>query len=210
MHREMWERIKEEIQMSLDEANNMGYDKPTSENFGKFYAYQNISRTMARIEAHVASKILGRNAREYLAETRKADRVIEIKTVIFNDPATIVIWLDGSKTVVKCQPGDTYSKETGLALCIAKKYLGNKGNYNEVFKKWIPEKDKISVKEMRDNLVRFCRNAVSCSECPLYDERCGRNVGFMSEDKLGNYRMSDDEIKSMFAKAFRGVKTWIV
>lgn len=62
-----------------------------------------------------------------------------IKNVIFNDPATVVIWDDGSKTVVKCQPGDTYSKETGLALCIAKKYLGNKGNFNEVFKKWIPE-----------------------------------------------------------------------
>lgn len=62
-----------------------------------------------------------------------------IKNVIFNDPATIVIWGDGTKTVVKCQPGDTYDKEKGLALCIAKKYLGNKGNFNEVFKKWIPE-----------------------------------------------------------------------
>lgn len=64
---------------------------------------------------------------------------LEIVKVIFNDPATVVIWNDGTKTVVKCQPGDTYSKETGLALCIAKKYLGNKGNFNEVFKKWIPE-----------------------------------------------------------------------
>lgn len=63
----------------------------------------------------------------------------QIKNVIFNDPATVVIWSDDSKTVVKCQPGDTYSKETGLALCIAKKYLGNKSNFNEVFKKFIKE-----------------------------------------------------------------------
>lgn len=62
----------------------------------------------------------------------------KIKEVIFNDPATIVIWDDGSKTVVKCQPGDVYSKELGLAMCISKKFLGNKGNFNEVFKKWIP------------------------------------------------------------------------
>lgn len=62
-----------------------------------------------------------------------------IKNVYFNDPVTVVIWDDGTKTIVRCQPGDTYSKETGLALCIAKKYLGNKGNFNEVFKKWIPE-----------------------------------------------------------------------
>jgi len=62
-----------------------------------------------------------------------------IKKVIFNDPATIVIWSDNTKTVVKCQPGDTYSKELGLAMCISKKYLGNKGNFNEIFKKYIKE-----------------------------------------------------------------------
>lgn len=60
-----------------------------------------------------------------------------IKRVIFNPPATIVLWEDGTKTVVKCGEGDTYSKETGLAMCIAKKAFGNKGNYNNVFRKWV-------------------------------------------------------------------------
>ena len=60
----------------------------------------------------------------------------DITNVIYNDPATIVFWKDGTKTVVKCQDGDTYSKETGLALCVAKKTLGNEGNFNNVFKKW--------------------------------------------------------------------------
>lgn len=63
----------------------------------------------------------------------------KIKKVIFNDPATIVIWGDGTKTVVKCQPDDEYNAELGLAMAISKKFLGNKGNYNEVFKKWLPE-----------------------------------------------------------------------
>lgn len=63
----------------------------------------------------------------------------KIKDVIFNNPATIVIWNDDTKTVVKCGEGDTYSKETGLAMCIAKKFLGNKGNFNDTFKKWIKE-----------------------------------------------------------------------
>jgi hypothetical protein len=66
---------------------------------------------------------------------------LKIKEVIFNDPATIVIWSDGTKTVVKCQPNDVYSKETGLAMCIAKKFLGNKGNFNKVFKKFIEDYD---------------------------------------------------------------------
>lgn len=63
----------------------------------------------------------------------------DIKDVIFNPPATIILWEDGSKTVVKCQEGDAYSDEVGLALCIAKKALGNKGNFNNVFRKWVPE-----------------------------------------------------------------------
>lgn len=60
-----------------------------------------------------------------------------IKKVIFNNPATIVIWNDGTKTTVKCSERDEYSEEVGLAMCISKKALGNKGNFNEVFKKHI-------------------------------------------------------------------------
>lgn len=59
-----------------------------------------------------------------------------IKKVIFHDPATIILWEDGTKTVVKCQEGDTYSKEIGLAMCMLKKYMGNEGNFNNVFKKY--------------------------------------------------------------------------
>lgn len=63
--------------------------------------------------------------------------VPEIENVIFNGPATIVNWKDRTKTIVKCQAGDTYSKELGLAMCIAKKALGNTGNYYNVFKKYL-------------------------------------------------------------------------
>lgn len=59
-----------------------------------------------------------------------------IEDVIFNDPATIVFWADGTKTVVKCQENDTFDPEVGLAMAIAKKVLGNKGNYCNTIKKW--------------------------------------------------------------------------
>ena len=62
-----------------------------------------------------------------------------IKNVIFNEPATIVFWEDGSKTVVKCQDGDIYDPEKGLAMAISKKALGNQGNYCNEFKKWLSE-----------------------------------------------------------------------
>ena len=64
-----------------------------------------------------------------------------ITNVIFNDPATIVFWADGSKTVVKCQEHEVYDPEKGLAMAIAKKTFGNKGNYYNTFKKWLPEED---------------------------------------------------------------------
>lgn len=57
--------------------------------------------------------------------------------VIFNPPATIVIWNDGTKTVVKCMEGDEYSKDVGLAMCFCKKMLGS--GYKRMFKKWCRE-----------------------------------------------------------------------
>ena len=60
----------------------------------------------------------------------------DIKNVIFHDPATIVWWEDGTKTVVKAYE-DKFDAEKGLSMAIAKKALGNKGNYYEAIKKWV-------------------------------------------------------------------------
>lgn len=67
------------------------------------------------------------------------EQMPEIKDVIFNDPATIVFWSDGTKTIVKCQKdtGDVYSKETGLAMAIAKKAYGNRSNFNDILNRWL-------------------------------------------------------------------------
>lgn len=64
---------------------------------------------------------------------------LRIKRVIFNKPATIVYWDDGEKTVVKCKEGEQFDPEKGLAMAISKKALGNRGNYFNEFKKWLPE-----------------------------------------------------------------------
>ena len=56
------------------------------------------------------------------------------KKVIFSGPATTILWKDGTKTTVKCQGDDVFNHETGIALCYLKKMLGNKGNYNNIFR----------------------------------------------------------------------------
>lgn len=103
------------------------------------------------------------NLRSTLVEAKISNRVAGhygIKEVIFANPSTIVKWTDGTETVVTCQdniqtiekkgkkksnkkartkpmPSDSYSKEVGLAMCIAKKWAGNQGNYNNIFRKYI-------------------------------------------------------------------------
>lgn len=64
--------------------------------------------------------------------------VPEILDVVFNGPATIIFWADGTKTVVKAIY-DEFDPEKGLAMAIAKKALGNKGNYFNVIKRWTDE-----------------------------------------------------------------------
>ena len=69
-----------------------------------------------------------------LKELPSLNSSVTMKKVIFNDPATIVYWKDGTKTVVKCQD-EEFDKEKGLLAAIAKKVYGNKGNFNNIIKK---------------------------------------------------------------------------
>lgn len=59
--------------------------------------------------------------------------------VIINGPATIIYWNDGTKTVVKCQPGDTFNAEIGLMAAMLKRYMGNDNTYNKVLNYWLDE-----------------------------------------------------------------------
>lgn len=74
-------------------------------------------------------------------DKKEKETDMKIKKVIFNAPATVVLWEDGTKTIVKAGDDDIYDPEKGLAMAIAKKALGNQGNYYEVFKKWLPEEE---------------------------------------------------------------------
>ncbi len=66
----------------------------------------------------------------------------QMQKVIFNNPATVVVWDDDTKTVVKCGDRDVYDPEKGLALCFMKKMLGNTGRYYETVKKALAEYEK--------------------------------------------------------------------
>lgn len=60
-----------------------------------------------------------------------------IKKVIFSPPATIIIWDDDTKTIVKAQEDEPYDPEKGMAMCIAKHIYGDCGSYYNVFSEWL-------------------------------------------------------------------------
>ena len=53
------------------------------------------------------------------------DILDDIDHIIYNEPATIVTFKDGSKVCVKASKGDTFNKETGLIYAIIKRLYAN-------------------------------------------------------------------------------------
>ena len=98
-----------------------------------------------------------------------------IKKIIFNDPATIIIWGNGDKTIVKCGEGETYDPEKGMAMAIAKHFLGDKGNYYETFKKWLP-KEHETVKESKSNTERFISIRDFCNRYNITKSKAYRMI----------------------------------
>ena len=91
-----------------------------------------------------------------------------IKKVIYNNPATIIFWSDHTKTVVQCQKGDEYDPEKGLAMCIAKKALGNTSRkLNDVLHKW-EKKEEPSVPHSCNN-CKYSGQKLSKEPCKSCD-----------------------------------------
>lgn len=80
---------------------------------------------LAKVIEHYEKYRDATNSCECNCGAMDCEKKFKPKKVIYNYPATIVLWEDGTKTVVKRQFGDTYSAMKGLALCYMKKALDN-------------------------------------------------------------------------------------
>lgn len=68
-----------------------------------------------------------------------------VKRIIYNNPATIVFWADGTKTVVKCAKGEKFNKYHGFCAALAKHIYENNSRVNALVNSGIddnPEKTK--------------------------------------------------------------------
>ena len=55
-----------------------------------------------------------------------------IKRIVYHEPATIVFWQDGTKTVVKCMDGEPFEKYAGFCAALAKKVFGSTSEAKKV------------------------------------------------------------------------------
>ena len=92
-------------------------------------------KSLATLQARLAAVDL------VMDGARRRYKAPEIDRVIYNNPATIVFWKDGTKTVVKAQD-EAFDEEKGLAMAIVKKLYGNDSKYFNKIKKHLPKIDK--------------------------------------------------------------------
>ena len=125
----------------------------------------------------------------------------EIKNVIFSGPCTIVQWSDGDKTVVRCENED-FDHEKGLAMAIVKKLFGTnktKSNYNDIFKKWIPEEEEVSktkepVKETVHMSVKQYTNMTGMSKSTIIRQINSGKIFGAKKDETGKWVIPVGEV----------------
>lgn len=89
---------------------------------------------MFGIHENPNKEIIGHFIHDVVGKQMDCDVKSMFKKVIFNDPATIVFWSDGTKTVVKRASNEPWDPEKGLAMAIVKKAFGNSDAYYKTFK----------------------------------------------------------------------------
>lgn len=118
-----------------------------------------------------------------------------IRSVLSNRKknAFSVVWMDGTTTVVHCQPGDEWDDEKALAMCFTKKALGNKGNFNNKFNDALDNKMKVIPIEKKTIPAREkCDCDNTCTECKCEKENTlDHLVDTMKEVQEGANKATD-------------------
>lgn len=136
--------VERKMDMEEKKARGVSFDKleKTLRKMGIFLTevrrdsyndYAEITCRVNPIDWYISLDEKNTNKWRHVNATRKYDRP-HPKRVIFSGPATTILWKDGTKTTVKCSDEDVWEDEVGIAMCYLKKLLGNKGNYNNIFR----------------------------------------------------------------------------
>lgn len=124
--------------------------------------------------------------------------------IIFNPPATIVFWKDGTKTVVKCAKGEKFDPYTGFCYAFTEHFLGSISHIKKLCQKsstGLPEASEPIVEEEKcdgpmssfeKKSVAYMRRAI----CDKFSE--GWNIDQIAK----RFKMSDKDICEALGKEF--------
>lgn len=86
----------------------------------------------------------------------------EIKNVIYNMPATIVEWSDGTKTISKCEEGEIFDREKGLMAAYMQKMESLKGRKLwKTLNKWLPKGLDLDKDPVNENMSTYVQSKLS-------------------------------------------------
>jgi len=96
----------------------------------------------------LAPDIFMRYLKEFLEDAERRGVDVELKLpqsykpvkVIYNGITTIAIFSDGTKVISRPSEDERFDKETGLAMCIAKRVYGGRGQFLQAVNKAIVQK----------------------------------------------------------------------
>lgn len=77
---------------------------------------------------------------EHLMKRPDALLSVPPEKIIYNDPATVVFWEDGTKTVVKRAKGEKFNKYNAFCAALAKKTYGNNSVVNRIVQSGLEQK----------------------------------------------------------------------
>lgn len=144
-------------QITMNKENNMKYDDVKIMVGNKVYPATSIDWIQTpgdypriNVEASVNPYNYSAFSSRYCSHAKPAP--LSIVNVIFNAPATIVFWSDGTKTVVKCDyEHEEYDPEKGIAMAVTRKMLGdNKYEYYNIFLHWLKKYEKQPKKDVKN------------------------------------------------------------
>lgn len=108
----------------------------------------------ATAKFHIGPKTLIIDPEKPKVRVTKSVSLMDISKVIFNYPATIVFWVDGTKTIVKCKPGDQWDPHAGISAAIAKKFFGTQVN------KWVKKAEYAKVPPSEDEVIQMDEKSI--------------------------------------------------
>lgn len=111
----------------------------------------------------------------------------DVEYIIFNPPATIVFWSDGTKTVVKAMEGEKFEKYAGFAMACMKKMFGSTSRAKAIMKECDEDYFKAFIEEQ--NALAREKNLASAPK--------------KSENKIKS--ISIDELVTAFTDAIKSV-----